>query len=173
MAAATAHVPAITVLTTAAAIEWLEAEEMLAETLMRIQTELSSKEITAVVQIDPGLGTSRPWKRKGAPAATVAMALRTRVLARQILVGAPLPPGETLDVQTGHRHPPKPLPESLWTSAVACVGAGMRPAVPLFPEGSHELFFEHRHLDKLETTLPWSDEEAPGLQVRRWQRDRS
>jgi hypothetical protein len=152
-----AHVPAITVLTSAAAIEWLEDERLLAGELMRLQVELRDQPVAGLrIGRDPG-SLDRLRRRPKAVAAPAALALRTRMLTEPMLAGMLARPGVVLEVKSGRRRPPEPLSEPLYGSALDRLRASLKPGDPLIAAGSHAQFFEHRHLDLLETTMPSSE----------------
>src|SRR4029077_1774146 len=151
-----AHVPAITVLTTAATIDWLEAKRLLPGELLRLQVELRSEPVVGL-RIERGPAAVGRWRRRrDAPAAPAALALRTRMRAEPELVEMLPQPQKVLTVQAGRGRLPGPLPEPLCSSDLSRLKVSLKPGEPLLAAGSHAQFFEHRHLDLLETTAPWS-----------------
>jgi hypothetical protein len=162
-----AHVPAIAVLTTAATIGWLDAKGLLARVLLRLQFEVHSQAIVGLrIERQPRALRS-PWTRRDeAPAGPAALALRTRTLAKLAPVGVPLRTGKFVEVHAEHRRPPKPLSEALLRSAVGRMRASLRSDLPLIPKGSQAQYFEHRHVDLLDTTLPASvaEDEVDAIQ---------
>jgi hypothetical protein len=152
-----AHVPAITVLTTGATIDWLDAKGMLAQVLLRLQFEVHSQAIVGLRIERPPRVLRSPWTRRDeAPAAPAALALRTRTLAKLAPASIPLHVGDVVEVQTERGRPPKPLSEALLRSAVSRMRASLRSDLPLIPKGSQAQYFEHLHVDLLDTTLPSS-----------------
>lgn len=139
------HIPAVTVLTSAPAIECLEAHGLLAEALFRIQSKLCDRG-TAGLQIggdrDSGLA---------------ALAVRANALER--LAGGQLPhPETTLQLDVGGDIRSEPLPR-LARRAAAVVGAAVQgDGMPLRPL-SHPTFLEYMHLEERRTTFPAGDGE--------------
>jgi hypothetical protein len=152
-----AHVPAITVLTSAAAIEWLEDERLLAGELMRLQIGLHHEPVVGLrIGRAPG-PVDRLRRRPKTVPSPAALALRTRMLTEPMLVELLARPGAIFEVRSGRRRPPSPLSKSQYRSALSRLRASVKPGDPLIATGSHAQFFEHRHLDLLETTMPSSD----------------
>jgi hypothetical protein len=152
-----AHVPAITVLTSTAAIEWLEDGRLLAEELMRLQVALRDQPVVGLrLGCDPG-AVGRLRRRPKTVAAPAALGLRTRMLTEPKLAEMLAQPGVVLEVNSGRRRPPGPLSEPQYSSVLGRLRASVKPGDPLIATGSHAQFFEHRHLDLLETTMPLSD----------------
>jgi len=153
-----AHVPAVTVLTTAAAIDWLSARGLLAEALLHLQIELHNRWLVGLrIDRNPRSARRRWRRRKPPPRPPVAVALRTRMLAEVAPKGDPLRPDRILDLHAARGRLPDPLDQSRLESVVERLAARSRPGEPLVADGSQAQFFEHRHLDLLETTLPLSD----------------
>jgi hypothetical protein len=153
------HVPAMSVLATAATIEWLQAEGILGRTLLRLQLAVHDN---AVVGLRALGRRGRPRfirRRNKEPSSPVALAMRTRMLARIAASDEPLQPrqpSETVEVQTGRRRPPTPLPDALLRRTIAYMGAALPVDRPLIPKASHPEYFEYRHVDLLQTTPPFS-----------------
>jgi|GEM_PF-2754854 len=145
-----AHMPAISVLTTAAAIEWLVAEGRLAETLLELQLEVHDHSVVGL-RCAAGRGLRLRRDRPDLPFA--ALALRTRGLARLLEMSAPLDPEATVAVPTGRRSPP-PLPAEALASTLSRLKGGLRSDLPVIRSESHADHFEHRHVNLLETVLP-------------------
>ena len=154
------HTPAVTVLTNASTLDWLEGRRLLPGVLLRIQAELRRDESVGL--------------RIGAPAGgeLSALALRTSALPRLASTGVDLEPAKTIEVDAGGGDmPPSSLSGASSWAAVAGIGPAVHFRQPFVPATSHPSFFEARHLDLLETTLPWSGTEdgriflalAPGL----------
>jgi glycosyltransferase involved in cell wall biosynthesis len=127
----TDHVPAVTVLTTSATIDRLEAGGSLAEALSRIQSELPGRRAVGL-RIGGG--------------ALSALALRAGVL--DCLSADFLPEPEALvEVEPGGTSG-DPLPATA-ANAAALIGGAFQGAEPL-PETSHSSFFERLHVGRLE-----------------------
>jgi hypothetical protein len=151
-----AHVPAIAVVTTGEALEWLAAEGLLAETLLRLQAELRRHPSVGLrIEREPGL-LRFPRRQGDAPPGPAALALRTHTLAEVVLAELPLQAGRFLTVSAGRNRPPAPLSEALCEAAMARMRPPAHAAEPLLPKGSPAQFLEHLHVDLQETTLPWS-----------------
>ncbi len=147
-----AHMPAISVLTTGATIEWLEADGKLAEVLLRLQLEVHDH---SVVELRFATAPPRPRRRRDRPDPPfAALAVRTRGLARLLEMSAPLNPETTVDVPADRRKPPPPLPEEVLESALSRLKRGLRSDLPVIRRDSHANHFEHRHVNLLETVLP-------------------
>ena len=149
-----AHVPSLALLTRAATIEWLQANGTLAEVLLRLQLEVHAKPIVAL-RLKPSPRRGRPGRRRPPEPATApaALAMRTRTLARLAPAMVPLKVDAWIEIEAG-RKPPPPLAEALLGAAVATMRSGLRADVPLIRKGSQAEYFEYRHVDLLETTLP-------------------
>lgn len=151
------HVPAITVLVTAATVDWLAARRLLAGVLLRLQVELRRHTTVGlrITRSDDPAGLELTTVTQTEPGGLSAVAVRTRTLAGR-------PPGEpavALEVRAGGPASaalPDPLPSHVPGTLLAGIGAGARSGTPDVTEPSHAAFFEARHIDALETTLPWS-----------------
>lgn len=132
------HVPAITVLSTAATVERLDAVGLLADTLFRLQTALRGR--TAVGLEGDGTKPS-------------ALAVRAGSLPR--LAGATLPEPEALvEVSSGTLH--EPLPQRRASAAAALIGTAAQSAGLPLPATAHPNFFEYHHIEMRRTTFPLS-----------------
>jgi glycosyltransferase involved in cell wall biosynthesis len=141
------HVPAITLFTTSAAIDQLDAEGLLPDVLLRLQGALRGRSTAGL----PG----------GPPAASLSgLAVRASALVKLAGGGTPREPETTVPLGA----PAHPLPERELRDAAALVGAAMVDRGPL-QENSHSRFLEHHHLDGTHATLSLSLEaktaEAP------------
>jgi hypothetical protein len=139
------HVPAVTVLTSATALEWLEAGGQLAETLFRLQSELHGRSVVGL-----GLGDGGP----------AALAMRAGALER--LAGGRRPEPEVL-IELGGDAPETAgsIPEPALGTAADVIGAAVQGRAAAAPENCHWRFFESLHLDQRRTTFPRSDGERP------------
>lgn len=147
-----AHMPAISVLTTAPAIERLEAEGRLAETLLELQLKAHD---TSVVGLCFVPSPRRLHRREDVPDRPfAALAVRTCGLARLLAMSAPLGPEASVEVPTGRRQSPLPLPQELLEPALSSLKRGLRSDLPVIRRESHADYFEHRHLNLLRTALP-------------------
>ncbi len=146
------HVPAVTVLTSAAVIEWLEAGDLLAPTLFRIQAELQGR---GAVEL-----------RTGADLEAEPAALAIRASALELATRGRLPaPGATVGVDGEGTILSGPLPH-LARRAAALIGAAAQgEGMPL--DGlSHPSFLEYMHIEERRTTFPSSETNPqPGLEV--------
>lgn len=145
-----AHMPAISVLTTAAAIDWLAAEGRLAETLLELQLEVHDH---SVVGLRFAVERRLPLWRDRSDPPFAALALRTRGLTRLLEMSAPLDPEAVVAVPSGRGGPP-PLPEEALASTLLGLKRGLRSDLPVIRSESHADHFEHRHVNLLETVLP-------------------
>jgi hypothetical protein len=138
------HIPAVTLLTTAAAIEGLEARGDLAETLFRIQSELREAEVVEL--------------RVGSAAA--GLALRARALDR--LAGDSRPePEAVVEVDPRGEANGEPVSAARLQTAGRLIGAAvLGPGMPLAP-ASHSCFLERRHIEAGKTLFPCSDQRQP------------
>jgi GT2 family glycosyltransferase len=133
------HVPTVTVLTTAAAIERLSAGGLLAEALFRLQLELRGRKAVGL-RIDPGAG-------QGTELAGIA--LRASALHR-LSTGLPPEPEAVVAVDPGGKN--EPLSQAALRRAAIAIGlAAQREEEPIT---SHTRFLEHRHLEQRRTTFP-------------------
>ena len=131
------HVPAIVVLTTAAAIDSAGGEGALAPALFGLQSGLRGR--TAVALGGPG----------GPGTAVSALAIRGSALG--LLAGGAHPEPETV-LEAGASSASLPEPES--RAAAAVIGAAVQSqARPLSPI-SHSRFLEQLHIDRMQTTFP-------------------
>jgi GT2 family glycosyltransferase len=137
------HIPAVTVLTTAATVERLGADGLLAEVLFRLQFELRGREAVGLrTGPDTGPGT-----------ALAGIALRASALHH---LSSGVPPEPEAVVEVGLEDRGEPLPEAALTRASALIGlAAQRDGEPLAGI-SHTRFLEHRHLEQRRTTFPSS-----------------
>jgi Glycosyl transferase family 2 len=146
---ATGHVPAITLLTTADAIERLEAAGLLADTLFRIQAELRGRGVTGL--------------RVGASPATGLAGLAVRASALEHLAGGLLPQPETaVEVELQGEQPAELQPE-VASRPAALIGAAARGEGWPLPALSNPSFLEYMHIEERRTTFP-SDGENAGTQ---------
>ncbi len=138
--AACGHVPAVTLLTTAAAIERLDRGELLAEALFGLQLELRGR-VAVGLQIggDAGAGLS-------------GLALRASALDR--LAGASPPAPEAVVEMEPEGKRGEPLPEPALSRAAKLIGVAAE-GEPL-PLASHTRFFEQLHIEQRLTTFPAS-----------------
>jgi hypothetical protein len=136
------HVPAVTVLTSAATIASLEAAERLPETLFRLQSELHGR---GAVGLSLGAGQG---------AGLGALAVRGSALDR--FAADALPEPEALVELDGAGPEAEPLPEPEAGAAAALIAAAAQSGGMSLAEGSHSRFFEHLHLDQRQTTFPAS-----------------
>jgi glycosyltransferase involved in cell wall biosynthesis len=151
--AAGEHLPAVSLLTTSPLIARLRETGLLAGVLLRLQLELREQGVVPVA-----IGAGGP---------IVAFAVRTRALPwaqkadgrfyteRSVTLPdvGPLPlpaPDQPLEEDQRLREMVAVLREMAKARADAEAAAGTGTAAP------HDLFFEHRHLDKLATTVPWA-----------------
>lgn len=152
-----AHVPAVTVLTTAEAIEWLRRKALLADALLRLQQGLATQPAVALrIGRDPERRSLRRH-RDQEPPEPAALAMRTRSIAEYIADDVRLPiPEQTIDVYGDRGRLPGPLPVELLESAVAALASGVSRSKPLIVPNSQAQYLEHLHLDEGRTTLPWA-----------------
>lgn len=162
-----AHVPAVAVLSTTAAIEWLEAKGLLAQVLLRLQVRLRDHAVVGLRVARPRPVLPGRRRRNDEPPPPVALAMRTRVLAELAPAGVPTPPEEIVEIEGGRGRQPVPLTEALLEAATERMRAALRPGEPLIPDGSHAQYFEHLHVDLLETTVPSSEAVATAGAVER------
>jgi len=152
------HVPAITVLATAATLDQLGSEGLLAEALMRLQMRLRDHAIVGLaIERRPGMWGRLLRRSPQVPSTPAALAMRTRTLAKVASAGDTPQAEEMVVLKTGRRGP-APLPRRL----VEEVMSKLAPAAPdslLVPPSSHAEFFEYMHLDLGDTTQPLSDTE--------------
>ena len=137
-------IPAVTVFTDSATVDGLAAAE-LAEALFRLQTELRH---TPFVELRS--------TRAGAEEEPAAVAVRANALAR---IGPGIPAPEIVvefGALDGAARDPRPAARA---RAVKAVGLAAEEAGTL-PPLSHTAFFEHRHIDLMQTTYPWSSGQA-------------
>lgn len=140
------HVPAVTVLTTAATIARLEAGGLLAETLFGLQSELQGG-----VAVGLRLGAARE-------AGIMALAVRASALAG--LADGDLPkPEAVVEIADEDPAPGEPLPRPALERAAALIGTAARDAGLPLTDNSHPSFFERLHLDQRQTTFPSSRRE--------------
>jgi hypothetical protein len=124
-------VPPITVLTTAAACDWLAERRLLAGVLLRLQAELAHHE---VVELRIGERT--------------AIAARTRTVH---LRGAEdLQPDATVEV-----HGTDPAPALSPDAGLPGLATGRLAGLPALPVPAHSHRFAQLHVDEFDTTLPW------------------
>lgn len=152
-----AHVPAVTVLTTAEAIEWLRRKALLADALLRLQEGLLTQPAVALrIGRDPERRSLRRHKVQESPG-PVALAMRTHSIAEYIADDVKLPiPEQTIDVYGDRGRLPGPLPAEALESAMAALASGVSREQPLIVPGSQAQYLEHLHLDEGRTTLPWA-----------------
>ncbi len=131
------QIPALTVLTSAATIERLQAAGRLPEALFALQTELRGR---GVVGLSGG--------EDPAPAAT---AVRASALGR-LAGGAGPTPEQLVDLGPGSGAEPPPEPEL--RRAAALIGAAALDAGVPLPIDSHTHFFENLHIEERRTTFP-------------------
>jgi glycosyltransferase involved in cell wall biosynthesis len=136
------HVPAVTVLTTAATIDRLGAAGLLAEALFRLQTGLRGR---AAVGLRVGPAST---------AGPAALAIRAAALDRLSAAGGPQP--EALVEVDPDGAPGEPLPQSGLSRAAALIGAAVQGEGMPLPAISHPSFFERLHIDEQRTTFPSS-----------------
>jgi hypothetical protein len=138
------HIPAVTLLTTGATIDRLEARGDLAEVLFGVQSELRD---AAVLELRIG-------------SATVGLALRARALDR--LAGGSRPVTEAVvRVDARGEADAEPLSTAQLSAAAKLIGASvLGPGMPLAPT-SHSYFFEQLHIEAGRTLFPWSDCRQP------------
>jgi glycosyltransferase involved in cell wall biosynthesis len=138
------HIPAVTLLTTAATIECLEAGGNLAEVLFRIQSELRA---AAVLELRIG-------------STAVGLALRARALDR--LTGGFRPETEAMvEVDAGGETDAEPPSAEQLSAAAKLIGAavlgpGLAPA-----RTSHSYFLEQVHIETGKTLFPWGGRQEP------------
>jgi glycosyl transferase family 2 len=135
------HIPAVTVLTTAAAVERLDATGGLARALFEIQSELR------------GRGTAGLRLGVGQEGLT---GLAVRASALRHLSRGLLPEPETaveVDVEGGG---PPPLSPALAVRAAALLGAAARGKGMPLSTLSNPSFLEYRHIEERRTTFPSS-----------------
>jgi hypothetical protein len=139
------HVPAVTVLTTAAAVERLEAGACLAEALFRIQTELR------------GRGTAGLRLGAGSEAGFAGVAVRGSAL-ELVAHGRFLQPDAAVEVDV-EGELPAPLRPEVAARAIVLIGAATRCEGMPLPDLSNPSFLEYMHIEERRTTFPSS--EAP------------
>jgi hypothetical protein len=139
--AATGHVPAVTVLTTSATIERLEAGSRLSAVLFELQSELH-RAATVGMRIGAGGSTGGDLS---------ALAVRASALAR---LGDGLRPEASIEVEMKDPEPGDWLPGRAASSAGALISAAARSEGLPLAELSHSSFFERLHIDAMRTTFP-------------------
>jgi len=130
------HVPAVTVLTSAATIERLERDDQLAETLFRLQAALQGRQTA-------GLGST-----SGPDSGPAALAVRASALEH--LARGQLPQPDTT-VATASQD--EPLPQAA-ARAAALIGAAVQGEGMPLPSLSHPCFLEYMHIEEQRTTFP-------------------
>ena len=136
------HIPAVTVLTTVAAVERLEAGGRLADTLFRIQAELHGRGTAGLV-----VGT-------GADPSLSGLAVRASALAH--LAGGRLPLSETAVEVDVEGEPPAALRPQLAAPAAALIGAAAQGEGMPLPDLSNPSYLEYRHIEERRSTFPSS-----------------
>jgi hypothetical protein len=136
----TGHVPAVTVLTTAEAIERLEAAGLLPDALFRIQKELRGRGAVGLrvsVDAEPGL-----------------TGLAIRASALEHLVGGLLPQPETAVEVDVEGEVPAGLRPEVAARPAALIGAAARGAGWPLSDLSNPSFLEYMHIEEGRTTFP-------------------
>jgi Glycosyl transferase family 2 len=162
------HIPAVTILTTSGTIDWLERHKLLAGVLLRIQIELRDHATVGLRIGQEGNFASRaPDERLSVGASDLlAVASRTRTLSNLVLNSPNLQAERIVDILPGVGDAPEPLPDAWWRPTLAFMARRSYLSKMLQVKGpcstidSHSLFFETRHIDALETTVPWCGEEG-------------
>jgi Glycosyl transferase family 2 len=135
------HVPAVTLLTTAAALEQL-GPEALAEALFRVQGELR------------GRGTVGLRVGAGADDELSGLAVRASALAR-LERGHLHHPEATVEVECESSVGEVTLAPLAWRAAALIRAASLGEGMPL-PALAHSSFLEYRHIEEGRTSFPWS-----------------
>ncbi len=144
------HTPAVTVLTNTGALEWLEARGLLAGVLLRLQAELRRR---------PSVGLRIGPAPAGAGELT-ALALRTSALPRLASTDVGIEAEPAIEIDAGAGMPGPSLSMAAAWAAIASIAPAVQVRQRLAPGASHPNFFAQRHLDSLETTVPWSGDEG-------------
>jgi Glycosyl transferase family 2 len=137
------HIPAVTVLTTAAAVERLEAGGCLAETLFRIQAELH------------GRGTVGVLVGAGSEVGLTGLAVRASALEH--LARGQLPQPDTAVKVDVEGECPTALQPQVAARAAALIGAAARGEGMPLPDLSNPSFLEYMHIEERRTTFPSSE----------------
>ncbi|MGH2950900.1 MAG: glycosyltransferase [Solirubrobacterales bacterium] len=159
----------MTVIGSGAAFDWVRRHGLLAGVLYRLQGELRGRACVAA-RLGGGAGGGRIETVSGAEVQSSAaglLALRTRALYERGLAGEPeaaaeLAPEAVLEIELGAGASAADLPAlEPWLATVQAEHRGARELPLVEIEGeTHSTFAARRHLDELETTLPWAG--APG-----------
>jgi Glycosyl transferase family 2 len=137
------HVPAVTVLTTTATIERLDAAAELAGALFGLQSGLRGRDAVGL--------------RVGGDSGASPAALAIRACALHRLSAAEPPRPETLVEADPGGAAGEPIPEAGLRRAAALIGAAVQSeGMPLSPI-SNPSFFERLHLDEGRTTFPGAE----------------
>jgi hypothetical protein len=143
------HIPAVTVLTSSAAVDQLEAEDLMATALFRLQGGLRNQ---AAVGLQVG---------GGAEAGLAAVAVRASALL--LLSGGARPAlGGLVEIGSAAPVRSEPLPERSLAAAAAVIAAAVQGEGMPLAENSHSRFLEHHHIDLMQTTFQSSDPAARG-----------
>ena len=143
---ATGHVPAVTVLTTAGAIERIEAAGLLADALFRIQAELRGRGAVGL--------------RVGACSEVRLTGLAVRASALEHLAGGLLPQPETV-VEVDVEGDPADLEPDIAARPAALIGAAARGAGWPLSDQSNPSFLEYMHIEEGRTLFPSSGAAQP------------
>ena len=136
------HIPAVTVLTTAEAVERLEATGGLAQALFQIQSELR------------GRGTAGLRVGGGREADLTGLAVRASAL--RLLTHGPLPQPETA-IEVGiEGEGPVALRPPVAARAAAPIGAAARGEGMPLPDLSNPSFLEYMHIEERRSAFPSS-----------------
>ncbi len=147
------HLPAVSLLTTSAVIARLREQGLLAGLLLRAQLELREQGVVPVAAPPDGTTVAFAVRTRALPWAQNAKGrfYLERAVALPDVGPLPLPAAdEPLEEDERVREMIRALREMANARADAEAAAATATAAP------HDLFFEHRHLDRLATTVPWA-----------------
>jgi hypothetical protein len=136
------HIPTVTLLTTAAVVERLEATGRLAETLFRIQTELHGRGTAGLVV-------------SGASESGLS-GLAVRASALEHLASGRLPRSDTTVGVDWDDEVPAALQLEVAARAAALIGAAARVEGMPLPNLSNASYLEHMHIEERRSTFPSS-----------------